>query len=176
MISNIKFFADLDGTLAVWQSAASYESLFEKGYFRNLAPHESVVEAVRELYKRGATELYSLSAVLEESPYAKEEKHEWIDEYLPEIPESHRLFCPTNIKKAEYVAHVLGEPMGPHFFLLDDYSKNLHEWRNAGGTGIKLMNGINGSVGTWTGDSVSRFCSGKHLAAAILEILGRTAA
>ena len=36
--------------------------------------------------------------------------------------------------------------------LIDDFSKNLREWH---GVAIKLMNGINGTKGTWCGYSVN---------------------
>ena len=38
--------------------------------------------------------------------------------------------------------------------LLDDYSKNLIEWVEAGGTAIKVRNNINCSGKTWKGDTI----------------------
>ena len=34
--------------------------------------------------------------------------------------------------------------------LLDDYSRNLHDWAEAGAIGVKLLNDINNTHGTWT--------------------------
>lgn len=39
-------------------------------------------------------------------------------------------------------------------FLFDDFSRNLHEWKSAGGKGIKCYNGLNGNHGTWAGAGV----------------------
>lgn len=50
--------------------------------------------------------------------------------------------------------------------------KHLHAWEQAGGKGIKLMNGINGTKGTWNGLVVSRFASPEHTEIQILRALG----
>lgn len=44
---------------------------------------------------------------------------------------------------------------------------HLHDWKEKGGSGIKLRNGINGSIGTWKGPSVSRFNTPETLATLI---------
>ena len=45
-----RLFVDIDGTLAVFKPVDTLETLYEKGYFLNLEPHENVVAAVNELY------------------------------------------------------------------------------------------------------------------------------
>ena len=167
----IKVFVDLDGTLAEWKASSSYEDLFVKGYFATLGPHKNVVEAVERLWQRD-TEVYILSAYLTESKYALREKNQWVSKYVPFIDAGHRLFVPQEIPKPEYVSALIGD-VDSGFVLLDDYSRNLHEWKAAGGTGVKLLNGINGTKGTWQGTAVSRFCSADELANSILAtILG----
>ena len=86
-----------------------------------------------------------LSAYLADSPYALKEKQEWLKQYLPWVDAGHCLFMPCGESKAEYV------PEGIRItdYLLDDYTKNLREWAAAGGTGIKLLNGINNTQNTW---------------------------
>lgn len=150
-----RLFVDMDGTLATWQQT-KYEDLFEAGYFINLPPYEQVIEAVRHLYDRGV-EVYVLSAYLSTSKYALEEKNRWLDIYLPYICLEHRLFCPQGTPKAMYIKRQLKEEIRANDFLLDDYSFNLHSWKAAGGTGIKLLNGINGRRRTWGGLTISRF-------------------
>lgn len=163
----IKLFVDLDGTLAEWKSAASFEDLFVEGYFKTLATHENVVDAVKLLWNQGM-EVYVLSAYLTESKYALREKNQWVSEYVSFIDAGHRLFVPQGISKPDYVSALVGD-IDHSFMLLDDYSRNLHEWKAAGGTGVKLLNGINGTKGTWQGNAVSRFSDANILAEAILS-------
>lgn len=150
-----RLFIDMDGTLVTWRQT-KYEDLFEAGYFINLPPYEQVVDAVRHLYNRGI-EVYILSAYLPTSKYALEEKNRWLDIYLPHICSDHRLFCSQGASKAMCVKQQLAKEMRADDFLLDDYSPNLHSWKAVGGAGIKLLNGINGRRGTWTGLTISRF-------------------
>lgn len=154
-MDNFKLFVDMDGTLAVWRSETPFEKLFEQGYYRNLPPQQEVVDAVKLMQSFGV-EVFALSAFLPDSQYAWREKHEWLDQHAPFIPRENRLLCPQNIPKSEYASRTLA-PIDKSCILLDDYSKNLHEWEAAGGTGVKLMNGLNGNNGTWMGPAVSRF-------------------
>lgn len=165
--SKIKLFVDMDGTAAVWNSAGEYEDLFKEGYFLNLEPHENVVKAVRTLHEVGI-EVYVLSAYLTESQYALKEKNLWVNKHLSFINRGNRLFVPQNISKASYVGALIGK-LDNKYVLLDDYSKNLHEWHATNGLGIKLLNGSNGTVGTWKGPAVSRFEKPEDISNAILE-------
>lgn len=168
----IKLFIDLDGTLAEWRAAANYEDLFTENYFSSLGTHEAVKEAVEILWKHGV-EIYVLSAYLTESKFALREKNQWVTQHVPFIDAGHRLFVPQEISKPEYVAALVGN-LTHGYVLLDDYSRNLHEWKAAGGTGIKLLNGVNGTKGTWLGAAVSRFCCAGELADSILAVAMNT--
>ncbi len=170
----MRFFVDMDGTMATWGHIDTFEDLLQKGYYRNLPPYENVVNAVKLLLSYEVP-VYSLSAYLTESPYALAEKKEWLDKFVPEIPVERRLFCPCGVEKSDCVSQKTGS-FGADDFLLDDYSLNLHSWKAAGGIGIKLMNGINGTKGTWKGPKVVRFLSGKGIADTIAEIVKQAAA
>ena len=87
-----KIFIDMDGTLAEFKPCEKLETLFEEGYFRNLKPQMTVVEAARELIASEEFDVYVLSAVLTDSKYALKEKNEWLDEFLPELPKDKRIF------------------------------------------------------------------------------------
>lgn len=144
----IRLFIDMDGTLAVFTPVDTLETLYEEGYYANLQPHENVIQGVRKfLQENEGTEVYIMSSVLADSPYALNEKNAWLDRYLPEIDQNHRVFPPCGENKGQYV------PIGVREtdYLVDDYSNNLHCWEAEGGRGVKLMNGINGSKGSWTG-------------------------
>ena len=122
-----KLFADIDGTLAVWQVGTPYEELLKRGYFRNLPAHESVVQAVRMLIaeeKELGFETYALSALMPGNPWAEEDKRVWLAEHLPELAASRMIFCEPGANKAGIVSEKFGR-IHRGFVLLDDYSENL---------------------------------------------------
>lgn len=141
-----RIFVDMDGTLAKWNNVDMPDVLYEKGYFENLEANNNLVQEVRNLIKEGE-DIYILSSFLNDSKYALEEKQNWLDKYLPEINYSRRIFVEYGNKKSKSIQN------GITFsdFLIDDYTKNLLDWKEAGGTGIKFLNGINHTKGTWQG-------------------------
>lgn len=138
----MKLMIDMDGTLAEWKPGSSPEELLEPGYFLNLRPLSSVL-AVRML--AGMADIYILSAVIPHSRHAKAEKRAWLREHLPEIPDDHVLFSVDGMSKREFAEEHFGR-VTRYDILLDDYSKNLDDWSQAG-TPVKFLNGINGSRG-----------------------------
>jgi len=160
-------YVDLDGTAAEFRKVDTLETLYEKGYFLNLRPNKTVVEAIRKIaVYHPEVEVFVLSAYLSDSKYALEEKNMWIDEHLPEIDTKHRIFPPCGADKKEYIPGGVGS----NDFLLDDYSYNLNSWEPPA-KGIKLMNGINGTKGTWQSERLSMERSGDELVEGILNIM-----
>ena len=130
-----KIFLDLDGTLArfnVPNALKRYEK--EKGFFFNLLAYKGI-EKINELAKAG--NIYIISA----SPniYADMDKKSWIQKYLYNIPKENILLCRNGMNKAVYIQSILDIKINKNCFLLDDYTKNLREWEEAGGTGIKRI-------------------------------------
>lgn len=168
-----RLFVDMDGTLAVWKQAACFEDLLQPGYFRDLPPYQTVLDAVKILCNtKPELDVYALSAYMPENPYAVHEKNAWLDAYLPEIDSEHRIFVACGSSKARAAANRLKTPCIDSFFvLLDDYSVNLHEWKANRGSCIKLRNGINGNGGTWKGESVTRFDAAENIADRIWSII-----
>lgn len=148
-----RIFVDMDGVLARFSHVDTLETLYRKGYFLDLKPIKPVVDAMREIVLSQRKTVYILSAYLSDSQYALEEKNEWLDRYLPEVVKAARLFPPCGVSKIKWLEEN-GYMIEKSDVLLDDYSKNLHEWQEKG-TGIKLLNGINGNHGTWAGKCVS---------------------
>ena len=149
-----RLFVDIDGTLAEFKTVDTMETLFQKGYFYNLLPQDTVLNAVKRILGENLNiEVYILSSYLSDSRYALHEKNLWLDRYLPELDKEHRIFCPCGEDKRKYLTEHFGE-ITDNDFLLDDYSQNLHAWEPPG-RGIKLLNGINGNFGTWKGNSIS---------------------
>ena len=135
-----RLFVDMDGVLAKWKPAKIMEQICEKNWFLSMDAQTNVVDAIRGLAEDGE-EVYILSAG-PESEYAVIEKNAWLDNVLPEIGVEHRIFSRLGRSKTDFV------PLGvqPDDVLLDDYSANLHDWS---GIGVKVLNGVNGSNGTW---------------------------
>lgn len=145
-----RLFVDMDGTLAEFKTVDTLEQLYERGYFAKLKPQQGVLGAVKHIVKEHPEiEVYILSSVLTDSQYALEEKNAWLDWYLPEINRQHRIFPPCGKDKKDFIDGGVSE----RDFLLDDYTVNLHAWEPPA-HGIKLLNGINHTRGTWQGDMV----------------------
>ena len=140
-----RLFVDMDGTLAVFIPVDTLETLYAPGYFENLPPIQNTVDAVKEIVQNHPEiEVYILSAVLSDSPYALQEKKQWLDRYLPEVKS--RIFMPCGEDKKAYIP----EGIRRTDYLLDDYTVNLNRWEPPA-KGIKLLNGINHTNGSWHG-------------------------
>lgn len=163
----------MDGTLAVWQEGTPMEEVCEPGYFASIPPNENVLKAVTLLYalcNQLDIEIFTLSAVFDDG-HSVRDKNIWLDKYLPFITASHRLFTPCD--KPKHEAACLQELGGINHndYLLDDYTKNIFEWKSVGGTPIKLFNGINGRSGTFFGAYTCSWLSPKQIVADIARIM-----
>ena len=152
---------DLDGTCCEFRTMGQeykdadgftrhfhMEDLYEEGYFINLPPFEKVCIAVKLLKEKGYN-VGICSAALSDSSFALKEKPAWSFDHIdPDIPV---FITPCGHKKANFIRATA--PV----ILVDDYSKNLHEWQLSSPLfdGVKMRNNINGTYGTWTGNSVS---------------------
>ena len=162
-----RLYVDMDGTLTVFTPVDKLETLYEKGYFLNQAPHENVLAAIRGIITNHPDiEVHILSAVLADSIYAMQEKNEWLDRYLPEIDNEHRVFVPCGSNKKEGIQGGIRS----NDFLLDDYTHNLNNWQPPA-RGIKLLNAINHTRGSWEYDRIRYDREPTDLAKGILSIM-----
>lgn len=161
-----RLFVDMDGTLAEFKTVDTLETLYEKDYFINLNPNENVLGAIKQLIADNDIDVYILSAYLTDSRYALEEKNAWLDKYLPELPQEKRLFVPCGTDKSVAVPGLIR----PDDYLLDDYTKNLSEWEPPA-RGIKLINGINHTNGTWQGDKIQFTHAPEELSSMISDVM-----
>lgn len=136
-------YVDMDGVLAKWNTEASIEEVATAGYFRGCAPMANMLKAIDMLISENICKVYILSAVFRDE-HSATDKHIWLDKYLPSMEYSNRLFVPYGDSKYEYIK----ERGSNKPFLIDDFTKNLLEWE---GIGIKCLNGINNTKGTWKG-------------------------
>lgn len=162
-----RLFVDMDGTLAEFQPVSVLEDLYEQGYFERLPPQRNVVDAVKRVCNSAPdTEVFILSSVLTDSAFSRREKEIWLNKYIPEINVGHRIFLPCGSDKTDYVPGTIRKGD----LLLDDYTRNLESWSCAGGTGVKLLNGINHTHGSWGGARINCTNTPAYLSDALLQI------
>lgn len=131
-------FLDLDGTCArfnVRNALQRFEN--EKGFFANLLAYKGI-EKINELAKRKKVYIISASPNM----YADLDKKAWVKRYLPNVKNSNILLCRNGQNKANFIEKTLKIKIDKNCYLLDDYTKNLNEWENAGGTGIKRLTSV----------------------------------
>lgn len=150
----IKLFLDLDGTLAKFNSKKNALQRFdnEKGFFANLKPYK-YIEVINEIATKGNVEVYIISATPNEQ--ADFDKMIWIKTYLKDIKQDNICFCRLNENKAKVIKDKLNITIDNQCILLDDYTKNLIEWKNLNGIGIKrLTSKANNSRKIWKDYSI----------------------
>lgn len=165
-----RIFFDMDGVLAKWDTQASIEEVASPGYFIAREADKNAVDAFCKIAKSKKYEIFILSSVFQDDHSIKE-KIEWLKsnglgKYLDQ---SHMLFSVYGKSKSDIVP---GERKDD--ILIDDFSNNLKSWH---GIGIKYLNGINATKGTWKGFTVSGNSNPSYIAATITAIadMGKTA-
>ena len=142
-----KVFLDMDGTIAkfnVKNALVRFEN--ELDFFARLGAYKGI-EKINEMAKVG--NIYIISA----SPNDRcdSDKMKWLDKFLPSLPKANIVFCRIGENKAEIIKEKIGVDI-KDTLLLDDYTKNLIQWENAGGIGIKRLTRVaDNSTGKWQG-------------------------
>lgn len=162
-----RLFVDMDGTLAVFTPVDTLETLYEEGYFLHLKPQQNVVDAVKQIITNNPEiEVFILSAYLSDSAYALKEKNAWLDHFLPELDQKHRIFMPCGCDKKQAIQGGIRS----NDYLLDDYTANLNAWEPPA-KGIKLLNGINHTKGTWLKNRIRMNRKPQELANIIVSVM-----
>jgi len=133
MEKRLVIYCDMDGVLAdfdkVPNAVARYKN--EKGFFFNLEPIETNINAIKKLIKQG----YQVK-ILSKSPHEKADydKRLWLEKYLPQIKIENMIFARPHEKKIDFV----NELEKNFSLLLDDYEKNINEWREQNGIALTI--------------------------------------
>ena len=148
-----RVFVDMDGTLAKWQWGGDWQS---PHYYLNLPAMKQMVKAIKKLQEEGLVDIEVLSCAY--CKEAVEDKKKWLKKNLPGIKAT---FVPYGENKGDYVN------VSPRDVLVDDYSPNLHKWE---GRTVKVLNGVNGTKGTYKGVSVNAGWDADVIAETILTV------
>ena len=156
----VRVYIDMDGCLAKWDPDATIQDTHRAGFFLSRKPETRLIEAVKILQEEGV-DVRILSKVYNDS--AANEKAVWLRRHgLGDIP---AIFVPYEGDKSAYI--MKGNRTN---LLLDDFSENLREWeRDKKNVAVKFRNAINGTKGTWTGDSVYYYQSAETIANEIVN-------
>ena len=147
----INLFLDLDGTLAKFNSKRNALKRFdnEVGFFANLKPYK-YIEVINTLATKENVNVYVISATPNEQ--ADKDKLTWINKYLNKIPQQNICFSRLGENKAKVIKDKLNITIDNNCLLLDDYTKNLIEWENLNGIGIKrITSKADNSTKKWQG-------------------------
>ena len=134
-------YFDLDGTCAKWYKdgkGLTYpEQILDPNfhYYRDLEKHQFTVEFAKVLQNRGA----DVAIISAADPKCIHDKLEWVRNNMPFIKEENIFFCPIGADKTNYVK----DNIRCGSVLVDDYNKNLYEWKASGGVSLKLINSVN---------------------------------
>ena len=134
----INLFLDLDGTLAKFNNKRNALKRFDNeiGFFANLKPYK-YIEFVNELANSKEVNVYVISATPNDQ--ADQDKLVWIEKYLNNIKKENICFSRIGENKAKVIKDKLNITIDNNCLLLDDYTKNLIEWQNLNGIGIKRI-------------------------------------
>ena len=164
----INLFLDLDGTLAKFNNKRNALKRFDNeiGFFANLKPYK-YIEFVNELANNKNVNVYVISATPNDQ--ADQDKLVWIEKYLNNIKKENICFSRIGENKAKVIKDKLNITIDNNCLLLDDkdklnitidnnclllddYTKNLIEWQNLNGIGIKrITSKADNSRGLWKG-------------------------
>lgn len=130
-------YFDIDGVLGYFYADARGlvypdEVLDPKiHYFRSIAPHEFMVALAEKLTEQG----FDVCVISAADNNTIRDKYEWLQEFCPFIKDDNIFFCPLGADKSDFV-----KGNADISILIDDFSKNLEQWK---GIPVKAINSIN---------------------------------
>lgn len=157
----MNIFFDMDGVLAIYDPkdySGKYPKWDQLGahYFLDRKPDKRALKMLKLLDKYAHEtdgKVYVLSSVSNLASHALEQgadKRAWLEKHAPFL-DQFQIFITPSLPKWQVAKKIRGtSELASSDILIDDYNKNLEEWREAGGTALKYMNGTN-SEESWSG-------------------------
>ena len=131
--NDITIYFDMDNTLCLFsvygQEDASMKAMYSKGFYREL-PCFSEAPAVLENLQNLGYKVKILSSCID-SPYCKPEKKLWLNYHIPTLNDEDIILINVGENKADYIENPETS------ILIDDYYKNIQNFYEQGGIGIK---------------------------------------
>lgn len=154
-------YVDMDGVLAEWDPKVKTEDTHKKGFFLSCKEEKCIKDAVKKLKEKYKIKILSHTY----GEWAMKEKAVWLENIGLEDIE--KVFVPYGKPKSDFVNR------NEKNVLIDDYSKNLHDWVQNGFVGIKFRNKVNGNNGTWNGPSINYSMTANEIVDRVESILSQ---
>lgn len=146
-------WSDEDGVIAVYEPHAyrpdkNQTPLWMQPdihYYENLTPDMRIISVYQNLQTRYRLPVIVLTNITDMEPLSTEhanDKYKWTKKHLPYLNMDNQFF-PIQIPKCQFAIWKLQRPLMKTDILISDYNHDLVPWENAGGTGVKYLNGIN---------------------------------
>lgn len=134
LAKKVTVYIDMDNTVALFckkgEDKLSLERIYEQEFWENLEVMDNCQISIPLMQMLGIR-VIALSAC-SDSPYCKLGKITWIEKNLPSInTKKDLILCNVGENKSNFA-----EDIGSSI-LIDDYGKNLKQWREAGGIAVK---------------------------------------
>lgn len=156
----INIFVDMDGVLAVYDKDV-VEKMYNENFFLNRPVQKGNLKLVKNLINDKNLNVYILSSLLADSEFILDEKNQWLDKYLPELPIENRIFVPEGMAKSTFIETRLSGLKNSKNVLIDDYTVNLIKWEEDGYIALKMLNGLNNTNGIWLSRNPDSYLSYK---------------
>lgn len=146
-------WSDEDGVIAVYELHAYKTdsngiSLFTTPnvhYFMQLDKDERIIQAYKLLQQQYHLPIQVLTNLTDIYPLYEEhqeDKIQWTENAMPFLDMTSQFHC-IHVPKYQFANKTLGRALKKTDILISDYNNDLIPWENAGGTGVKYLNGIN---------------------------------
>lgn len=146
------YYFDMDGVVVEYDRDAytGDDPLFmrkNQHYFKDLNPDRKMLEVIDIMHQKSrytGDHIYLLTSIPMNGAIFNEHFHDkisWVHRWLPYLDIDDILISVTS--KRDTVEYIQNHQLSTKDILIDDYNRNLNDWRKANGISVKYCNGIN---------------------------------